>query len=90
MKRKQVYSLIDEERDYQDRKWGGSEHDAQHSIADWIIFMEIFLNKAKQSLRVGGSDVLVDITKVTALGVACLESRVAVGSHGLEVDKEIT
>lgn len=80
MTREEVYSLIDLERYYQDGKWGGPDHDKHHSIADWIIFMEIFLDKAKQNLRTGSrSDTIEQIMKVTALGVACMESELTEG-----------
>jgi hypothetical protein len=75
MTREDAYKVIDLEREYQDRKWGGAEHDRQHSVADWIIFMEIFLNKAKEELRVRGeAGALEKVVKVTALGVACMEN----------------
>jgi hypothetical protein len=88
MTKPEVYHLIEEERCYQDKKWGGPKHDKQHSVADWIVFMEIFLGRAKQSLRISQADALADIVKVTALGVACLESRCSVESHGLEIAHE--
>ena len=74
MKREDVYKLIDKERYYQDMKWGGENHDRVHSVGDWIIFMELFLDKAKLALRIGDTAALVNIMKVTALGVAAMEA----------------
>jgi hypothetical protein len=75
MTREDAYKVIDLEREYQDRIWGGAEHDKQHSVADWIIFMEIFLNKAKEELRTQGNQAaLMKMIKVTALGIACMEN----------------
>ena len=82
MDRREVYGYIDNERDYQDNKWGGKENDEQHSIADWLIFMEIFLDKAKRALRYSSADALVNVVKIGALSVACLE-------HCVEDDEDL-
>ena len=74
MKRAKVYKLIDKERDYQNSKWDGDHSDSSHSIADWILFMEDHLAKAKKHIYMLEPEfALEQIRKVTALGVACME-----------------
>jgi hypothetical protein len=65
-------------------KWGGADHDRVHSVGDWIIFMELFLDKAKIALRIGDTQALVNILKVTALGVAAMEASGDVDDTGEE------
>jgi hypothetical protein len=72
--RQRVYQVIDIERENQDNKWGGYDHDKYHSLSDWLIFMEIFLNKAKEARRGSDLEVIEELRKVIALGVACLET----------------
>lgn len=81
-KRMHVYTVIDDERDYQDRKWGGARHDSQHSIKEWLNFMEEYLIEAIE-LSAGGEDKLAleAIKKITALGVACMENHNIMKRH---------
>lgn len=80
MTREEAYSLVDLERFYQDGKWGGEEHDSKHNVADWIIFMEIYLDRAKAAVHsTGKREAMEQILKVTALGVACMESQLEDG-----------
>ena len=74
-RRKAVYFEIDEERNYQDSlEWHSIKKDEEHSVADWIIFMERKLNQAKESVyQLKEKEAIRQIKKVTALGVACLE-----------------
>lgn len=74
MERIQIYNTIDSEREYQDKKWGGESHDQQHRVADWLLFIEIQLNEAKQNLYTSGNEAgLNNIKKIAALCVACME-----------------
>jgi len=78
MKRKDVYALIDKEREYQDttRKLnkGETRDDSEKSVCDFIIYMEYQLNKAKWEIyHYRESGALEAIRKVTALGVAVME-----------------
>jgi hypothetical protein len=76
MERKNVYNLIDGERDYQNSKWpqGRPKGDEECSVAEWLIFMEKCLNDAKNNIyNLKESEALSCIRKVTALGVACME-----------------
>jgi hypothetical protein len=75
MTRKQVYELIDGERDYQNTDPHDVGHkDSLRSIADWLIYIEHHLAIAK--VRVYGPNeelALNEVRKITALGVACME-----------------
>lgn len=75
MTREEIYKIIDAERNYQDTKWG-LQHDANHEVESYILYMEDYLNEARHLLShangvEGGLDVL---RKVVALGIACFES----------------
>lgn len=75
MDRTDVYKAIDSERDYQDEV---SNHpnfpDSSKSIAHWIMFIEIHIDKAKQHIyNYNREAALNEMRKITALGVACME-----------------
>ena len=76
MKRKQVYKLIDSERDYQDALPNHSTKlDETHPVASWILFMEQHLNNAKREIyALDPIAALEEVRKVAALGVACMEN----------------
>ena len=69
--RKEVYKVIDEERDYQDDKWGDELDDAQWAINDWIVFIERYIQEAKNNT--GQAEALDSVRKIAALAVACME-----------------
>jgi len=70
--RKEVYVAIDSERDYQDNKWRNAYDDSEWSAGDWLIFIERYLNKAKDTL--GDEDATLDnIRKIAGLAVAAME-----------------
>lgn len=86
MKRHEIYERIDQERSYQDKVWGiGGERRAgesvtpgegpNHSVGNFIVFMEHYLNLAKQELSTkrGHHEALHQLRKVAALAVACFE-----------------
>jgi hypothetical protein len=78
--RRDVYDIIDGERDYQDKKWSGDIH----SVGDWIVFMRTYLTQAETrfSKEVGDSGALDEIRKVAALAVACMEQNGYVERNG--------
>jgi hypothetical protein len=47
--REEIYRIIDKERDYQDERWADFD-DANNSHADWLIYIEVHLSKAKAAL----------------------------------------
>jgi len=77
MNRKDVYKIIDGERDYQIKRHKNhpvKHKDVNHSVADWVIYMENQLNKAKEHIyNLDTASALEQVRKVTALGVACME-----------------
>lgn len=86
--RAQVFSAIDSERDYQEKKWGPNR-DEHNSIADFILFMEHHLANARTAATtLDGRDpksvpIMLDyVRKVTALGVSCMETHGAPQREG--------
>lgn len=69
--RKVVYSNIETERVQQDQQWGGPEHDDQHQLEDWCMFIEYQLERCN---GVGGPEYRERMVKVAALAVAAIES----------------
>ncbi len=75
--REEVYEAIDSERDYQ-RKWDTAESGGKHEVAAWILFMEHYLQQAREIESTAAAEdvrekVLGKIRCVVALGVACME-----------------
>jgi hypothetical protein len=77
--RRDVFVLINDEREYQDHM---HQHlfrddpcfDENHSVADWIIYIEKLLNDAKQEIyNLDEVEALSHIRKIAALCVACME-----------------
>ena len=76
MEREKVYKLIDTERRYQERYCGDKDHDLNHSLSDWILFIERHTEKAKKALYKGSNGTaLAEIRKISALCVACMECK---------------
>jgi hypothetical protein len=76
MTRAEVYALIDGERAYQDRKWGGMEHDERHTYFDWFRFIQdrtrkVLLTPASSDLA--REDALDKLREIAALATAALE-----------------
>ena len=75
MERKDVYKLIDGERNYQDAKWGTRRTadeipDEEKLVAEWINYIEFHLSKAKERVyHLDTEGALAEIRKVSALGV---------------------
>jgi len=79
MKRKKVYKLIDGERKYQNtvriENEGDTRKDDEKCVAEFLIYMENKLNEAKNDVyKLDIQGALANIRKVTALGVAAMES----------------
>jgi len=79
MKRKKVYKLIDGERDYQNtvriENEGDTRDDKEKCVAEFLIYMENKLAEAKDNVyKLDIQGALASIRKVTALGVAAMES----------------
>jgi len=77
MSRKSIYNQIDVERDYQDREWGGPEHDDTKSPRDWVSYIVAYLGKAMgrgTSWATNLTAVRHRFIQVAALCVAAIES----------------
>jgi len=75
MERKEVYKRLDGERDYQDsRKKLRTVPDEEKPIAEWLIYMEHHLKKAKKATYyLNNEETLSRIRIITALGVRAME-----------------
>ena len=83
MKRKEVYYLIDVERDYQDRRWDNDSEtragksdfpDSEKSIAEWLNYIEFHLNEAKHAVyALEPKKATASIRKIAALAVRAME-----------------
>lgn len=74
LKREEVYDIINEERKYQDNKWGGILHDESHSLSDWLTYIRKYLTDADNGLFINDEKkILSAIRKLTALGVVVME-----------------
>lgn len=69
--REKVFAAIDGEFTYQQKEWGDLYNDEDWSIGDWLIFMERYVEKAKNNIG-HSSQALCEIRKVAALAVKCL------------------
>lgn len=75
MKRLEVYRIIDEEREYQEKKWGENKI---NSIEEWLVYMEDYINEAK---HIVSRDVkentahkcMWNIRKIAAMAVCAME-----------------
>ncbi len=76
MERKDVYKLIDGEREYQNMlPQHSKELDFNHSVGDWIIYMEHLIIKAKEEIyQLNEIEAMSYIRKATAVGVAAMEN----------------
>lgn len=75
-RREIAFQVLDDERKYQIEKWSRHYDDSQWSVADWIVFIERYVQEAKD--RIGcpnGLNSLHSIRKIGALAVACMEHR---------------
>jgi hypothetical protein len=85
MERKEVYSIINDERVFQDRKWGTIQ-ERPKQVGSWLTLMRYILTKAEAdwSTSIGDYDALDEIRKVVAVGVACMEQHGAVPRNPID------
>ena len=76
MNRKIVYKLIDEEREYQDDLGDDRTDGHTHSVTDELILMQVYLQRALAEWANNPGDLyaLVQVKKVAAIAVRCLEN----------------
>lgn len=74
LSRKDVFFAIEQERDYQDKKWGTLD-DHPHEVGAWLTIMRQFVNDAERAYtgQCGDKGALDELRKAVAVGVACLE-----------------
>lgn len=66
----EIVAAVREERAYQDAKWGGIEHDLQHSFMDWEGFIREHADQISQT-----SQPRHELVVVAALAFAALEAQ---------------
>jgi len=65
--RDEVFDAINSERNYQDTRWPGHEHE----IASYLTYMQSYLNEA---INIASKTAALDaLRKVVTLGVKCME-----------------
>jgi hypothetical protein len=79
MTQNQILQEIKEEREHQDKKWGGPDHDDLHSPYEWASFIITYLGQAvtytvnevdpKRAMR----SFRYNMIKVASLAVAAIE-----------------
>lgn len=75
-----ILEEIIQERDHQDKKWGGPAHDDKHGPYAWVAFMTTYLGQAvsdivneKGNYEVNLRTFRYHMIKVAALAVAAIE-----------------
>jgi hypothetical protein len=78
--RKEVYSTIDGERDYQDNLPSHRTDGSDHTVGDYLVMLDSYLGKAKDAWTFNPGTVasLKQIRKIAAIAVRCMEE------HGAE------
>lgn len=82
--RAEVYEALDGEREYQEIRWGVAScegrtpEDHQHSVSEWLIYMQDYLTEAIHIVARNADPAasilaLAHVRKITAMGVACME-----------------
>lgn len=87
--RHEVFGVINDERTYQDRKWGTiAEH--AHEVGSWITIMRKLLRDAEDAYQSQRGDIgaLDEIRKVVAVGVACMEQHGPVGRKATDFEAQ--
>lgn len=69
--RERVFELVNEERDIQDKRWGGPDHDDKHHNNDWILFIFKQFGKVLNKTYTSHAEIWI---KIAALAVAAAES----------------
>lgn len=80
MERKEVYKLIDGERDYQNSLWNGElmTNKGIHSLEQWCVYIEDYVNEIKRSFSREPREVatlkgLNNMRKIAAMAVCAME-----------------
>lgn len=83
--RQEVFSVVSDERIFQDRKWGTVE-EHPHEVGSWLTIMRQLLNDAERAYMSQRGDIgaLDEVRKVVAVGVACMEQHGPVGRKAID------
>jgi len=83
--RQEVFSVITDERVFQDRKWGTVE-EHPHEVGSWLTIMRQLLNDAERAYMSQRGDIgaLDEVRKMVAVGVACMEQHGPVGRKAID------
>ena len=75
-----VMHAVEDERRYQDSKWGTVE-EHPHTVGEWLLICESKLQEAKEAWCKGRGDTgaLLELLQVVAVGTACLQQHGIVG-----------
>lgn len=80
MKRDDVYKLIDDERDYQSKKWNEETTQSKgfHSPAEWLVYIQDYLSEAvhvasRNPDPLATDLVMCNIRKIASMSVAAME-----------------
>ena len=74
LNRLKIYDEITKERVYQDRKWGGPEHDDLQCYNNWVAYITKYATGWAWKGIVPLSEFRRSMLKVAALAVAAIES----------------
>jgi len=73
--REEVYKVIGFERQYQNLIWGGENHDKEHSVGDWLIFIRGYYDDAvRLASHLANAPTQDMFRKLAALCFACMET----------------
>ncbi|MGD9809661.1 MAG: hypothetical protein AB7E76_02725 [Deferribacterales bacterium] len=68
----QIFKLVEAERQRQDTKWGGSDHDDTHSMNQWGLIIEGICHKIEKAETI--ADAERELVQAAATAFAALES----------------
>ena len=74
-----VFAEVSDERDRQDAKWGGPDHDDNHTLGNWTAWLSFIDEHNRKAFSPDNSEEAYDnfrrrMIEVAALAVAAVES----------------
>jgi len=77
-KTEEALEAIRKEREYQNKLWGGVMSKGRHDVPSWILYMEDYLQEAREAVSRFASpqcdeEALHIMRKIAAMAVACME-----------------
>ena len=75
MKRKDVYKIIDSERDYQDQLEEDRTEGLPHSVGDYVVMLQHYINDATKAWTLNpGDEMAIEVVrKIAGIAVHCME-----------------